>query len=59
MESIVMETKGITKKYRHNNALDNVSLKLEKGRIYGFIGRNGAGKTTLIRMITGRGRFSR
>ena len=53
MESIVMETKGITKKYRHNNALDNVSLKLEKGRIYGFIGRNGAGKTTLIRMITG------
>lgn len=53
MESIVMETKGLSKKYRQTLALDNVSLKLEKGKIYGFIGQNGAGKTTLIRMITG------
>ena len=53
METIVMETKGLTKKYRQTLALDNVDLKLEKGKIYGFIGQNGAGKTTLIRMITG------
>ncbi|MBR4557311.1 MAG: ATP-binding cassette domain-containing protein, partial [Clostridiales bacterium] len=53
MESIVMETKGLSKKYRQTLALDNVNLKLEKGKIYGFIGQNGAGKTTLIRMITG------
>ena len=53
MESIVMEAKGITKKYRQTLALDNVALKLEKGKIYGFIGQNGAGKTTLIRLITG------
>ncbi len=53
MDSIVMEVKGITKKYRDHAALDNVSLKLEKGKIYGFIGQNGAGKTTLIRLITG------
>ncbi|MBR6483649.1 MAG: ATP-binding cassette domain-containing protein, partial [Clostridiales bacterium] len=53
MNSIVMETKGITKKYKHTLALDNVALKLEKGKIYGFIGQNGAGKTTLIRLITG------
>ncbi|MBR2295507.1 MAG: ATP-binding cassette domain-containing protein [Clostridiales bacterium] len=53
MESIVMEAKGITKKYRGNAALNNVSLRLQKGKIYGFIGQNGAGKTTLIRMITG------
>ena len=48
-----MEAKGITKKYRQTLALDNVALKLEKGKIYGFIGQNGAGKTTLIRLITG------
>ena len=53
MESIVMEARGITKKYRQTLALDNVALKLEKGKIYGFIGQNGAGKTTLIRLITG------
>lgn len=53
MESTVMEVKGITKKYREHAALDNISLKLEKGKIYGFIGQNGAGKTTLIRLITG------
>ncbi|MCR4649390.1 MAG: ATP-binding cassette domain-containing protein [Lachnospiraceae bacterium] len=53
MESFVLETKGISKKYRSTLALDNVSLKLEKGKIYGFIGQNGAGKTTLIRLITG------
>ena len=53
MESIVMEAKGITKKYRQTLALDNVALKLEKGKIYGFIGQNGAGKTSLIRLITG------
>lgn len=53
METIVMEAKGLTKNYRNSKALDDLSLKLEKGRIYGFIGSNGAGKTTLIRMITG------
>ena len=53
MESIIFEAKGINKKYRKTLALDNVNLKLEKGKIYGFIGQNGAGKTTLIRLITG------
>ena len=53
MEKYVMETKGITKAYKSTLALDKVDLKLEKGKIYGFIGQNGAGKTTLIRLITG------
>ena len=53
MEKYVLETKGITKAYKNTLALDNVELKLEKGKIYGFIGQNGAGKTTLIRLITG------
>ena len=53
MDSIILEAKGITKKYRQTLALDNVELKLQKGKIYGFIGQNGAGKTTFLRMVTG------
>jgi hypothetical protein len=53
MEEAIIETKNLTKKYKHNTALNNINLKLEKGKVYGFIGKNGAGKTTFIRMITG------
>ena len=53
MNTVVLEAQGITKRYRETLALDQVDLKLEKGRIYGFIGKNGAGKTTFLRMITG------
>lgn len=53
MDTAVLETNALTKKYRHTTALDHVSLRLEKGEIYGFIGQNGAGKTTLLRLITG------
>lgn len=52
-EEVIVETKKLTKKYKHNTALNNINLKLEKGKVYGFIGKNGAGKTTFIRMITG------
>lgn len=52
-EEVIVETKNLTKKYKHNTALNNINLKLEKGKVYGFIGKNGAGKTTFIRMITG------
>ena len=41
----------ITKKYKDKVALDQVSLTLEQGRIYGLIGRNGAGKTTLFNCL--------
>ena len=53
MEEAIIETKNLTKKYKHNTALNNINLKLEKGKVYGFIGKNGAGKTTFIRIITG------
>ena len=53
MNTAVLETNALTKKYKHTTALDHVSLRLEKGEIYGFIGQNGAGKTTLLRLITG------
>ena len=53
MDQIVLETEGLSKSYKQTQALDNVSIKLNQGKIYGFIGQNGAGKTTFMRIITG------
>ena len=47
-----MEVRGLTKRYGNALAVDHVDLHLEKGQLYGLVGRNGAGKTTIIRMIT-------
>lgn len=47
-----IECTGICKQYKEKKALDNVKLTIEKGKIYGLIGRNGAGKTTLLSVIT-------
>lgn len=44
--------KGITKIYGGKEVLHQVDLELEKGKIYGLIGRNGAGKTTLLSILT-------
>ena len=49
----VLTTEGLTKQYRNFKALGGLSMHVEKGAIYGFVGRNGAGKTTLIRLICG------
>lgn len=43
---------NITKTYGKKDVLENVSLALEKGKIYGLIGRNGAGKTTLLSILS-------
>ena len=50
MNSITVN--NITKKYMNNFVLDNVSFSLEKGKVYGLLGKNGAGKTTLLKIIT-------
>ncbi|HEX3020911.1 MAG TPA: ATP-binding cassette domain-containing protein, partial [Lachnospiraceae bacterium] len=49
----VLKTNNLTKSYHGVNALQNVSVTLEAGKIYGLIGQNGAGKSTLMRLITG------
>ena len=49
----ILQTKNLSKNYGGKMAVDNVSLNVKKGDIYGFIGQNGAGKTTLMRMVCG------
>src|ERR1019366_633484 len=44
---------GLSRRYRGQLALDNVSFDLEPGSITGLLGRNGAGKTTLLRIVAG------
>ena len=51
--SSILELHNISKNYDSQIVLDNLSLTINKGDIYGLIGRNGSGKTTLIRIITG------
>lgn len=53
MGNAVLEIKNLSKRYNSQWALKNINMRLEKGRIYGLIGKNGAGKTTLMRMVTG------
>ena len=52
----IIETKNLVKRYGQKNAVDNVSLHVEKGAIYGLIGKNGAGKTTLMKLLLGLAR---
>ena len=49
----MIELKNVTKKYGEFKALDNISFKIDKGEIVGFLGQNGAGKTTTMKIITG------
>lgn len=49
----IIQTEGLTKHFRNNQAVDGISLHVDKGEIYGFLGLNGAGKTTTIRMLLG------
>ena len=49
----VLVTEEISKFYKGQRVLNNVSMHIKKGDVYGFVGENGAGKTTIIRIISG------
>ena len=49
----ILTAEGLTKEYRKTKALDDFSMHIPEGAIYGFVGENGAGKTTLIRTVLG------
>lgn len=49
----IVTTNNITKQYKDTTALNNVSIHIPKGAIYGLVGNNGAGKTTLMRLLLG------
>jgi len=51
-EENIIETHGLVKRYGKLTAVNNLSLRVPRGAIYGFVGPNGAGKTTTMRILT-------
>ena len=49
----VIQTSGLSKRYKDKWAVDHLDLQVEQGDIYGFIGRNGAGKSTTLKLLCG------
>ncbi|MFJ4409179.1 ABC transporter ATP-binding protein [Streptomyces sp. NPDC088910] len=50
---VVIETRGLAKRYRGTLAVDGLDLRVPRGSVFGFLGPNGSGKTTTIRMLMG------
>lgn len=48
-----IEIKNLTKKFKNNTIIDNVSIDFTKGKVYGLIGRNGTGKSVFLKMLCG------
>lgn len=53
MSDLAIQTDGLTKVFGNFTAVDNISINVKKGDIFGFLGANGAGKTTAMKMLTG------
>ncbi len=53
MHDLIVETLQLTKKYGDQTVVNNVNLHIQRGKIYGLLGRNGSGKTTIMKMILG------
>ena len=51
MANIVLELKNVSKSFGRRKVIDNISLEVKEGEIFGFLGPNGSGKTTTIKMI--------
>lgn len=52
MSEYIVQTKALVKQYRKQKAVNNVSINIRRGSIYGVVGRNGAGKSTLLKLIS-------
>ena len=52
-EKMMLQTKNLCKTFKRQKAVDNVSINITTGKIYGLLGPNGAGKSTILKMITG------
>jgi ABC-type multidrug transport system ATPase subunit len=53
MNELILQTEVLTKQYGRRKVVDDLSLSVERGDIFGFLGQNGAGKSTVIRMALG------
>jgi len=53
MKDIILETRSLTKTFKKQAAVKNISLSIERNSVYGLLGPNGAGKSTILKMITG------
>lgn len=52
MAEPAIETRGLTRRYGETTAVDGLTLTVERGEIFGFLGHNGAGKTTTVNLLT-------
>ena len=50
---MIIDVRGLTKRYGDRTVVDHIDMRVARGRIYGFLGPNGSGKTTTIRMLCG------
>jgi len=53
MEKYILETKHLTKQFKNQKAVNDLSIGVKENSVYGLLGPNGAGKSTLLKMITG------
>jgi ABC-type multidrug transport system ATPase subunit len=53
MSDVALQTEELTKRFGANTAVDRLTMRVERGDIYGFLGPNGAGKSTTLRMLLG------
>lgn len=53
MGELILQTEGLTKRYGRRVVVDRLSLSVERGDIFGFLGQNGAGKSTVLRLALG------
>ncbi|WP_178022236.1 lantibiotic protection ABC transporter ATP-binding protein [uncultured Paenibacillus sp.] len=51
--NLILQTRNLSKTFRGQQAVNNVSLSIQESSVYGLLGPNGAGKSTLLKMLTG------